>query len=282
MKNMSSKMTKANNTTLWDQNRGIIRSRKGGWFIGKGVYCHGHEMNKELLGKVSYFQVMILNATGRLVERPLADWLEALYIGLSWPDPRIWCNQIGALAGTMRTSTVAATTAGTLAADSRFYGQGILPEGGRFIQQALIDFNHGSSVEEIVAAEVARNAGRAKIMGFARPIAKGDERLEVMANYTTELGFTVGEHLTLAYQVEKVLIAKHDEVMNIGAFTAAFLSDQNLTPQEMYQICAVLVNSGVTACYVDTFNRPPETFLPMRCNDIDYQGPPPRPVPERD
>jgi citrate synthase len=37
--------------------------------------------------------------------------------------------------------------------------------------------------------------------------------------------------------------------------------------------------SGVTACYVDAVERPAETFLPLRCDDIDYQGPPPRDVP---
>ncbi|MDF3013596.1 MAG: hypothetical protein K0Q78_1800, partial [Cellvibrio sp.] len=37
---------------------------------------------------------------------------------------------------------------------------------------------------------------------------------------------------------------------------------------------------GVTACYLDTYHRPPDTFLPLRCTDIDYQGAAARPVPD--
>lgn len=269
----------SSSTKCWDDNRGIIRSRNGGWVIGKGVYCHGYEMNSDLVGQVSYFQVMILNATGRLVERALADWFEAIHIGLSWPDPRIWCNQIGALGGTVRSSVVAATVAGILAADSRSYGQKTLPEGMKFIQRAMVERKRGLSAREIVKLECTRHGGKHQFMGYARPVAKGDERLAAMERVSKNLGFSQGEHLALAYDIEQVLMDEFDEVMNINGYISAFLSDQEFTPQEVYHICAILVTSGVTACYVDTLERPAETFLPLRCDDMDYQGPPPRPVP---
>ncbi len=266
-------------TRYWDDRRGRIRSRKGGWKMGRGVFCHGFEMNKDLMGKVSFFQVMILNAIGRLVEKPLADWFEAMHVGLSWPDARIWCNQIGALGGTMRSTVVAATVAGVLAADSRAYGQGTLLEGFAFIERALAEARKGASVRDIVAQECARHGGKPKFMGYSRPIAKGDERLAEFFKIQERLGFPVGEHLALALDIEKVLLEEFDETMNFNGYVSAFLADQGLTAQEAYQVCAVLVTSGVTACYVDTFERPPESFLPMRCDDIDYQGPPSRPVP---
>lgn len=266
-------------TRYWDERRGRIRSRKGGWKMGRGVFCHGFEMNKDLMGKVSFFQVMILNAIGRLVDKPLADWFEAMHVGLSWPDARIWCNQIGALGGTMRSTVVAATVAGILAADSRAYGQGTLLEGFAFIERALAEARKGASVRDIVAQECARHGGKPKFMGYSRPIAKGDERLAEFFKIQERLGFTVGEHLSLALDIEKVLLEEFDEAMNFNGYVSAFLADQGLTAQEAYQVCAVLVTSGVTACYVDTFERPPESFLPMRCDDIDYQGPPSRPVP---
>jgi hypothetical protein len=31
---------------------------------------------------------------------------------------------------------------------------------------------------------------------------------------------------------------------------------------------------------LDTYQRPPDTFLPLRCVDIDYQGAASRPVPD--
>lgn len=264
------------------QQRGKIISSTGGWFPGKGVFSHGFSMLEELVGEKTYFQILILNATGKLVDKPLADWVEAIYGCLSWPDPRIWCNQIGALAGAARTSVVAATTIGSLAADSRSYGPFTLLDGVNFIQAAYRQQNEGLSADEIVERITSANRGKPYIVGYIRPIAKGDERLDAMEKFATKLGFTHGQHLLLAYEIEKVLMREFDEGMNINGYMSAFLSDQGFTAQEVYQMFAAMVASGVTACYLDTYKRPPDTFLPLRCDDIDYQGVEKRAVPNAD
>lgn len=265
-----------------EQKRGKIFSRTGGWFPGKGVFSHGYSMLDELVGEKSYFQILVLNATGKLIEKPLADWIEGIYGCLSWPDPRIWCNQIGALAGAARTSVVAATTIGSLAADSRSYGPYTLLAGVEFIQDAFRQHQAGASADDIVETITAANRGKPYIVGYIRPIAKGDERLEAMEKFSKKLGFSVGPHLALAYEIEQVLLRRFDEGMNINGYMSAFLSDQGFTAAEVYQMFAGMVASGVTACYLDTYHRPPDTFLPLRCTDIDYQGPAPRAVPEAD
>lgn len=260
--------------------RGKIISNTGGWFPGQGVFSHGFSMLEELVGEKSYFQILILNATGKLVDKPFADWVEAIYGCLSWPDPRIWCNQIGALGGTARTSVVAATAMGCLAADSRTYGVLPLIEGVDFIQQALQRHERGLTPAAIVAEVIAEHRGKPYIVGYKRPIAKGDERLETMERIARRLGFVDGKHLTLAYAIEQVLLAQFDEGMNINGYMSAFLSDQGFSAQEVYRMFSMLVASGVTACYLDTYHRPPDTFLPLRCTDIDYQGSAARPVPD--
>ena len=265
-----------------DQRRGKIISATGGWFPGKGVFSHGYSMLEELVGEKTYFQILILNATGRLVEKPLADWIEALYGCLSWPDPRIWCNQIGALAGAARTSVMSATAMGSLAADSRIYGVLPLLESVAFIQQALTNHKQGMTPAQIIDNAFAACSGKPYIMGYRRPIAKGDERLEVMEQVGRKLGFTVGEHMLLAYEIEKDLLQRIDEGMNINGYMSAFLADQGFSADECYQMVSMLVASGVTACYLDTYKRPPDTFLPLRCDDIDYQGTAKRPVPTAD
>jgi citrate synthase len=144
---MSSSVERQKRDIEWlDARRNKIFSHNGGWFPGKGVYCHGFSMLDELVGKKTYFQIMILNATGRLVEKSVADWSEGIYGCLSWPDPRIWCNQIGALAGTARASNLVATVMGSLAADSRTYGSLPIVEGATFIQQSLKKYKDGMSV----------------------------------------------------------------------------------------------------------------------------------------
>ncbi|RYY76804.1 MAG: hypothetical protein EOO52_04715 [Gammaproteobacteria bacterium] len=263
-----------------DQRRGKIISNTGGWFPGNGVFSHGYSMLDELVGKKTYFQTLILNATGKMVERPFADWVEAIYGCLSWPDPRIWCNQIGALAGTARTSVVTATAIGCMATDSRTYGVYPLVEGVEFIQQAYAKHQSGMSPLDVVNEVVATNKGKPYIVGYKRPIAKGDERLETMEAVARNLGFDEGPHLQLAYEIERVLLDQFDEGMNINGYMSAFLSDQGFSSQEVYQMFAMLVASGVTACYLDTYKQPADSFLPLRCDDVDYQGVPRRAVPD--
>jgi len=262
-----------------DQCRGKIISYTGGWFPGKGVYSHGYSMLEELVGEKSYFQILILNSTGKMVDKVLADWVEAIYGCLSWPDPRIWCNQIGALSGVARTSVMAATAMGSLAADSRIYGVLPLLESVTFIQHALKRVKQGLSVQDVVDETIAACKGKPYIMGYRRPIAKGDERLETMERVSKKLGLNDGEHLLLAYDIEQILLQQFDEGMNINGYMSAFISDHGFTPQEAYQMFSMLVASGVTACYLDTLQQPPAEFLPLRCDDIDYQGTAPRAVP---
>lgn len=264
---------------FWFSQRNLIRSKKGGWRIGHGVYSHGYDMMNDLVGNASYFQVMMLNILGHLPERRLADWFEAAHICLSWPDPRIWCNQIGALSGSNRATSVAATTSGILAGDSIMYGQYPLIAGVNFIQSALRDSENGMSVEAIVDREVSRHRGKVAIMGYARPIATGDERIPAMERMTEKLGFAQGKHLQLAYAIEALLIKKYDERMNINGYMSAFLSDQKLTANQVYQICSILITSGVTACYLDALNRPAGSFLPLSCTDVEYTGHAPRKLP---
>jgi hypothetical protein len=260
--------------------RNKIVSRTGGWFAGKGVYSHGYSMLEELVGYKSYFQIMILNATGKLVERNIADCIEAIYGCLSWPDPRIWCNQIGALAGATRTSSITATVMGCLATDSKAYGVLPIADCARFIQQALKKIQSGMNIEQLLTETFAANNGKKYIVGYKRPIAKGDERIVTMERVCETLKIPEGPHLQLAYEIEQKLMEEFDESMNIGGYVAALLSDQNFTADEIYQLLSTLVASGVTACYLDVLHQPTDSFLPLRCDDMDYQGKAPRALPK--
>ncbi len=263
-----------------DRRRSRVISRTGGWKPGHGVYCHGYSMLDELVGQASYFQILILNATGRLVERPVADWVEAIFSCLSWPDPRIWCNQIGALAATARASNLAGTVMGCLATDSRTYGVLPMLEGMAFIQAALAQEAVGVLVSDMVAEAAAQHRGKPKIVGYIRPIAKGDERIEAMERVSRNLGLVPGPHLRLAYAIERELLQKFGESMNINGYASAVLSDLGFTADEVYRFSPTLVAAGVIACYSDIRSQPAESFLPLRCEDIDYQGAAQRPVPD--
>lgn len=261
-----------NNYQPWEKYHGNIVSSRGGWKIGSGVQNCGYDMMKDLVGKVSYMQVVVLNATGRLPSKALADWIEAVHICLSWPDPRIWCNRIGALAGSSRTSSVTASCLGVLAAESTSYGIKPLISGVEFIEHAYAQVMQDTSVENFVSAEIKKYGGKPHLMGYARPIAKGDERIPAMEKVTKMLGFSIGEHLSLAYKVEAILKTRFDESMNINGYMSAFLVDQGFTATEVYRTFSALVVSGVTACYADTADRIEGSFAPLKTSDVVYKG----------
>jgi len=261
-----------NNYQAWEKYHGHIVSSRGGWKIGSGVQNCGYDMMNDLVGKASYMQVVILNATGRLPSKALADWVEAIHICLSWPDPRIWCNRIGALAGSSRTSGVAASCLGVLAAESTSYGIKPLISGVEFIEFAYAQIAQGTPVEDFISTETKKHGGKPHLMGYARPIAKGDERIPAMEKVTEQLGFPIGQHLSLAYKIESILNNKFDESMNINGYVSAFLADQGLSAIEVYRIFSAVVLSGVTACYADTADRIEGSFAPLKTTDVIYKG----------
>lgn len=266
-------------TEYWDERRNIIRTRNGGWRVGSGIFCHEYSMMDDLVGKTSYFQTMVLNITGKLPDKKLADFLEAAFICMSWPDTRLWCNQIGALGGTLRAHPVAAICAGILASDSRMYGPGTASDALDFIYYAMRKHQSGVSCEAIIN-NYCKNEKMPSIPGYGRPIAYGDERVTALERVMRELDIEKGAHLSLAYNLQKVLFDREGESMNLAGFLAGFLPDQGLAKVEIMRLTALMVNSGVAACYSEAFDNAPESLLPLRCDDIDYRGKPHRTLPE--
>ena len=256
-----------------DKLRGKLPNRKGGWIIGRGVFSSGYDLLNELLPNKSYFHVMVLNATGRMPDDDFCAWLEAIYICLSWPDPRIWCNTIGSLGATARASVLASTTAGLVASESRLYGPQTLVGGVEFIQSCHKRVSSGEPINEALHALVKKSRGKLHAPGYVRPIADGDDRVDIMLKYAEKIGFKMGKHIKLGLEIESYLIEDYGQSMNVGGYISAFLADQKFTSKEVYNLFPTMVSSGITACYVDDADKPAGHFLPLRCDDVEYDGP---------
>lgn len=270
-------MNETAGASFWDEQRGVIRSRKGGWKIGQDVVLAGHSLFNELMGSASFCQVWLLSITGRLIERRLADLFEAFWMTMSFPDPRIWCNQVSALAGTVRCTPVAGVAAGTSTSDSLQYAGWAISLSAEFLRGAVQrSAEPGFSIADFLES-LPRNAAGCPVMpGYSRPVALGDERVAVLHRLVTTSGIPHGEHLRLALALHEALLGGYGEQINAGGFMAAFLLDQDFTPAQIYAFFSVAVQAGAIACYVEAMERPAESFLPMRCEDVDYQGSPPR------
>jgi citrate synthase len=266
----------------WDSLRGIVRSRIGGWKIGKGVTTYGYSLLDDLVGQVSYFELLILSITGKMPEPRFAKWLEAAYSCLSFPDPRIWCNQVGALAGSMRTSPVSGITAGVQTSDSTMYGPGTAFAIAEFQHSAQEQYQQGISVQAIVEGRSRRKGTQPVLPGYGRPIATGDERVLAIKKVTENLGFKPGPYMLLALEIDRYMLDNYGESMNLATFTFVFLRDQQWGVEQIRQMTSLIVSAGVAACYAEAYDKPADTFLPLRCEDIDYRGAASRPVPEKD
>lgn len=264
----------------WFVARERIHSRTGKWRAGQGVEVRGLSLFSDVVGKLSYMQLMVLNITGRVIADNLAVWLENNFMGVSYPDSRIWCNQLGAIAGTQSATPVAALAAGCLGADSRAYGGSqTTMMAMAFLEQMKARTDAGEPIERLLG-ELEIKQGRPAITGFARPIDAQDERIEPFQALSHELGFAPGAYMRLAERISALLEKDFATGMNVGGFTAAFLLDQGFSPDEAYRVFALCVASGVAASYVDNIHRPSQSYLPLLCEDVDYHGCRPREIPD--
>ena len=270
---MNSPKNNVSKTEYWDKRKDKIITDIGKWQGGKDVTIRGYSLFNELFDQVSYFQVLVLNVTGRLISSELSRWLENNFMVMSYPDARIWCNQVGALSGTLHTSPSAATAAGSLTADSRIYG------GSQstcvtmhFIKTAQSNFESGQTVEKIIG-KLPVKQGMPAVPGFVRPVASDDERIRPHQNMAAKLGFKKGKYTILADKISDFMENKYTMGMNIDGLSAAFLLDQAFSPEEVYQINSLRVASGVTACYSDNLQHAENSFLPLHCEEIEYDGP---------
>lgn len=262
------------NTQYWNARQNKITTDIGKWVGGDDVTIRGYSLFNDLFDKASYFQVLVLNVTGRMISKNLATWLENNFMVMSYPDARIWCNQVGALCGTLKTSPSAAGAAGALAADSRIYGGSHTSFiAMKFLKEALVKYKQGMTVEEIIQ-ELPVKQGKPAVVGFARPVAGKDERIGPHREMSKRLGFGIGEHMDLANKIDAYMEERYSFGINIGGYTSAFMADQGFSPEELYQIKCLCVQSGVFACYVDNLQHPENSFLPLKCSDVAYTGKP--------
>lgn len=245
---------------------------------------HRHSLFDELMdGAHRWSQLVSLSVSGRMPSLDEAALIEVLWMCGAFPDPRIWCNQVSALAGTMRCTPVAGALLGTLASEALRYGPLASYHASRALRALRQRVTEGARLSELLEALPRDEAGAPQLPGFVRPIAHGDARMPAMARAMETLGIAAGEHLRLALEIDRLLRARdgaHDsQHLNAGGFFSAVLLDLGYSPDESQQLQAVMMLVGASACYRDAVGRPAESFLPLRCSDVRYTGPAPRPVP---
>jgi hypothetical protein len=249
-------------------NAGRLRTRMGQAFIGTRVVFRGRDLHADL-GELGWLELHLFGITGRSFEANELRLLHAMWVYTSYPDARLWNNRVAALAGNTRSTPALGIAAAIGMSEAVVYGGHPCVRAIDFLLQAQRRVREGHGIGDIVARELAQR----RILGYGRPINATDERLPWLLDLARQLGLDGGEHLKLAFEVERVLLARDARLkMNYAALTAALAADLGFTVREFHHFQVPMLLAGMTPCFIEGSERQPGTVFPLSCAHVRYEG----------
>lgn len=232
------------------------------------IVVRGHDLFDSFKGS-GWMEYLLFVITGKR-DKKLANLLEVVWVYCtSYPDPRLWNNRVASLAGTSKSTAVLGISAGIAVSEATVYGMRPIKGASDFLLRAKKDLDKGYSLDFIVEREISKYRS---IYGYGRPLTHGDERIPPMIQVAKDAGFSDGHYLKLAFEIEEKLQQKYKMKMNIAAVYAALMCDQKLTALEAYYMTALSFSAGIFSSYVDSVEKPENTFFPLRTSRIKYEG----------
>ncbi len=246
------------------------QSSVGGSIPGERVVFRGKDAFSEFKDW-SWIELLYFCVSCKQPSKESAKFINGLYcMCFNYPDPRIWCNRVAALAGTVSSTAHLAVCAGSSVTEAQIYGG---PTGLRamdFLFRLKQAISHGLTLSEVVKKEIRTNKA---IFGYGRPVVPIDERVKPAIDLLTELKLHKREYILLALEVENYLInSKYKLYLNIAGVFAAFCADEGLKREDIYYLTTVSFSIGMLACYLDASDKPEGSFFPLRCDRICYEG----------
>ncbi|PWK50732.1 hypothetical protein [Pleionea mediterranea] len=246
-----------------------VQTKVGLSFLSERVVFRGKDLHFELKD-YDWFKFFLFGITGKEFTRQELEVLGFIWLSTSYPDARIWCNRIAALAGSARTTITLGLSASMAVTEAELYGVKPTKCAIDFLIRANKQVKKGISIDRLVDNELS---SRGMIYGYGRPLVREDERIPHVIKYANERGFGKGEHLKLALEIEQCLISLKNVGMNIAAVYAGLAADMGFDANEFHRFCTLLVFGGMPPCFIEQEEKPPGSFLPIRCSSIIYQGP---------
>lgn len=242
----------------------------GGWLPGEGkVYLRGKEVLTELKD-YRWHQYLLYGITGNNSER-VARLFEGIWlISCSFPDPRLWNNQVAALGGTTRSTGVLSSAGALAVTEATIYGLKPIKGVMDFLYRAESKLEKGMLLEEIIKSELKKYRN---IYGYGRPLRAQDERVAPLMDFARSIGAGRGRYTELAFKVDEYLRAsKYGYSINISGVAAALMADEGYSADEHYHLATLAFTAGVIPCYIDAVEKPEGAFFPTRVTSINYCG----------
>lgn len=237
-------------------------------FPSERAVFRGYDLHQDLKG-LTWFELNLLGITNKKFSDVELSVLNYMWVGTSYPDPRIWNNRVAALAGTVRTNPAAAVSAALAVSDATIYGGLPIVRSFDFLQKAKQAIAAGSRLEHFI--EIALKHDKV-IYGYGRAKTNGDERVPHMMRFLKEKKLATLPTVELAFDIETILNKKKNLTMNIGALYSAIAIDFGLTQQEYHLFMTLVFSAGIGPCYMDALNKPAGAFFPIRCIQLNYIG----------
>src|SRR3569833_2087387 len=175
------------------------RNKMGAFFQGKRVVFRGKDLFTELR-HLSWMQLYLYGITGRIFTESQGKLFEGMWVLFtSYPDPRVWNNRIGSLAGTSRTTGNLGISAAIAVSEASIYGRRPDIRAINFLLRARRLLNDCKPLNEIVDSELAQYK---TIYGYGRPNDKTDERIRPMQELAQRLHLSNGPYVKLAFDIE--------------------------------------------------------------------------------
>lgn len=246
------------------------KTEMGGAIAGERVVVRGKDLFTDLC-EFSWLKLLLFMITGREFDENQLELLDKIWaLTISYPDPRVWNNRIGALAGTVRSTGSLGVGAGSAVSEARIYGGQANIAAIDFIKECAINIEQGEDLGEVVKRELKMNRA---IYGYGRPVVNGDERITPIKNLMEKTGYSDGKHVNLAYQIEDYLMSGRWRLqMNITGLAAAVGADMGFSAKEYYLWLVNGFNAGITACFADAIGKEEGALFPLRCERISYSG----------
>lgn len=254
---------------LLEEQVGRLATRMGACFPGERAVFRGHDLHASLKD-LDWLELYLFGITGRRFTPQQMKVLHAICTFTSYPDARLWNNRVAALAGTARSTGTLGIAAAFAVSEAQIYGWGAVLRASEFLTRARIQVDEGTDLAELVRAELKRQRG---IAGYGRPITSGDERIAPMMALVSEQGLDGGPHLTLAFEVEKILLAGRWRLhMSYAALSAALCADLGMSPREYYFSSMPAFLAGMPPCYLEAAEKPSGLLFPLPCRVMLYEG----------
>lgn len=247
---------------------GVLRTRMGACWPGSRAVFRGHDLHGDLRD-MAWTELFLFGITGRRFSPAQVRLVEALWTHTSYPDARLWNNRIAALAGSTRSSANLGVCAALAASEATVYGGGAGIRAMDFLVRTVKAIAAGGDSTTLIHDELRQR----RIYGYGRPIDSNDERIPWLTALAAQLELAGGPHLALAIEVERILLTRNAALkMNYAAVHAALLADMGLSVREYQLLRIPTFLAGMPPCQIEAAERPEGAFLPLRCEDIAYQG----------